>query len=81
MEHLVGEYVFAQLALAALESFAAENGARLATMESARLHIDERLEDLTVQERLLSQEQITAEMQDVVSGAMASEMAEAERQA
>jgi F-type H+-transporting ATPase subunit gamma len=73
VELLVGEYVFAELALAALESFAGENAARLATMESARLNIDQKLEELEGQERLLRQEQITAEVQDVVAGALASE--------
>jgi len=72
VELLVGEYVFAELALAALESFASENAARLATMESARLNIDQKLEELGGQERLLRQEQITAELQDVVAGALAS---------
>jgi F-type H+-transporting ATPase subunit gamma len=72
VELLVGEHVFAELALAALESFASENAARLATMESARLNIDQKLEELRGQERLLRQEQITAEVQDVVAGALAS---------
>ncbi len=58
MEQLVGEHVFAELALAALESFAGENAARLATMESARLNIDQKLEQLTSQEQLLRQDQI-----------------------
>ncbi len=75
VEQLVGEYVFAELALAALESFASENAARLATMESARVNIDQKLEELTGQERLQRQEEITAEVQDVVAGALASEAA------
>jgi F-type H+-transporting ATPase subunit gamma len=73
IEQLVGEYVFAELALAALESFASENAARLATMESARLNIDEKLDELSGLDRLLRQEQITAEVQEVTSGALASE--------
>ena len=73
VEQLVGEYVFAELALAALESFAAENTARLTTMESARLNIEQKLDELSVQERLQRQEQITAEVQEVTSGALASE--------
>jgi F-type H+-transporting ATPase subunit gamma len=72
VELLVGEYVFAELALATLESFASENAARLATMEAARLNIDQKLDELSGQERLLRQEQITAEVQDVVAGALAS---------
>lgn len=70
VEQLVGEYVFAELALAALESFASENAARLTTMESARLNIEEKLDLLTGQERLLRQEQITAEVQEVSAGAL-----------
>ena len=73
IEQLMGEYVFAELALAALESFASENAARLATMESARLNIEEKLDELSGQERLLRQEQITAEVQEVTSGALAAE--------
>jgi F-type H+-transporting ATPase subunit gamma len=73
IEQLVGEYVFAELALAALESFASENAARLETMASARLNIDQKLDELSGQERLLRQEQITAEVQEVTSGALAAE--------
>ena len=73
IEQLVGEYVFAELALAALESFASENAARLETMASARLNIDQKLDELSGQERLLRQEQITAEVQEVSSGALAAE--------
>lgn len=72
VEQLMGEYVFAELALAALESFASENAVRLATMESARLNIDQTLDELSGQERLLRQEQITAEVQDVTAGALAA---------
>lgn len=75
IEQLVGEYVFAELALAALESFASENAARLETMASARLNIDQKLDELSGQERLLRQEQITAEVQEVTSGALAAEAA------
>jgi len=79
VERLVAEYVFAELALAALESFASENAARLQNMEAARLNIDQKLEDLSGQERLLRQEEITAEVQDVVAGALASEAADVHR--
>lgn len=72
VERLVGEYVYAELALATLESFASENAARLATMESARLNIEEKLEALTGQERLQRQEEITAEVQEITFGALAA---------
>jgi F-type H+-transporting ATPase subunit gamma len=73
IEQLVGEYVFAELALAALENFASENAARLATMESARLNIDGKLDELSGLERLLRQEQITTEVQEIASGALAAD--------
>lgn len=73
IEQLVGEYVFAELALAALESFASENAARLTAMESARLNIEEKLDELSSLEKFLRQEQITAEVQEVTSGALAAE--------
>ena len=73
VEQLVGEHVLAQLALDALESFTSENAARLATMESARLNIDEKLQALSAQERSQRQDEITAEVLDVVAGALASQ--------
>ncbi len=68
MEKLVGEYFFAELVNAAMESFASENAARLETMSAARRNIDEVLEDLTTRERQLRQEAITAELLDIVAG-------------
>jgi F0F1-type ATP synthase gamma subunit len=38
-------------------------------MASPRLNIDQKLDELSGQERLLRQEQITAEVQEVTSGA------------
>ena len=75
VEQLVGEYVFAELALAALESFASENATRLATMQSARINIDQKLDELSGLEGLLRQEQITAEVQEITSGALAAQAA------
>jgi F-type H+-transporting ATPase subunit gamma len=69
---LIGEYVFAQLAHAAMESFASENAARLATMQSARDKLDERLADLQALERRLRQEEITSELLEIVTGAAAT---------
>jgi F-type H+-transporting ATPase subunit gamma len=69
---LMGEYVFAQLAHAAMESFASENGARLAAMQSAREKLDERPMELQSQERRLRQEQITGELLEIVTGANAT---------
>jgi F-type H+-transporting ATPase subunit gamma len=69
---LLGEYVFAQLAHAAMESFASENSARLAAMQSAREKLDELLIDLQSLERRLRQEQITTELLEIVTGTEAA---------
>ena len=68
---LVDEYVFALLADAAMESFAAENAARLTTMMTARHNIETTLDDLTATARHLRQEQVTNELIELVSGAEA----------
>jgi F-type H+-transporting ATPase subunit gamma len=68
----VEEYVFALLAHAAMESFASENAARLATLQAARDSIDRALEDLRSVERRLRQEQVTAEILELVTGAATS---------
>jgi F-type H+-transporting ATPase subunit gamma len=70
-ERLAEEYVLAELAHAAMESVAAENGARLATMQSARQNIAQTLETLQGTERRIRQEQITAELLELVTGAEA----------
>ncbi|MGB8273802.1 MAG: FoF1 ATP synthase subunit gamma [Alphaproteobacteria bacterium] len=71
LEKLAGEFVLAELARAAMESFASENGARLRAMESAHDNIEEKLGDLRQAERRLRQEESTAELLDVVTGAEA----------
>ncbi|PWC33000.1 FoF1 ATP synthase subunit gamma [Azospirillum sp. TSO35-2] len=68
---LVDEYVFALLANAAMESFAAENAARLSTMMTARHNIETTLDNLTATVRHLRQEQVTTELIELVSGAEA----------
>jgi F-type H+-transporting ATPase subunit gamma len=55
-----------------MESFASENGARLAAMQSAREKLDERLSDLQALERRLRQEQITGELLEIVTGTEAA---------
>ncbi len=71
LERLIGEYVLAELARAAMESFASENGARLRAMESAHENIEDKLEELHRSEHRLRQEEITMELLDVVTGARA----------
>ena len=70
-EQMLEEYLFGELAHAAMESFASENAARLATMQSARRNIEEKLGELRMSEHRLRQEQITAELLDVATGAEA----------
>ena len=68
---LVDELVLAELMRAATESFASENGARLATMEAAHDNIERKLEELSGEERQRRQDEITTELLDVVTGAEA----------
>jgi len=68
---LVDEYMFALLAHAAMESFAAENAARLSVMMAARQNIADTLEELTGIVRRLRQEQITTELIELATGAEA----------
>jgi F-type H+-transporting ATPase subunit gamma len=72
IEGLIEEYLFAELAHAAMESFASENGARLATMQSARDKLDQRLLELRAQEGRLRQEQITGELLEIITGTEAA---------
>jgi len=71
LDGLIGELLFAQLAHAATESFASENAARLAAMQSAADNVEGKLADLSRVERELRQEEITTELLDVVTGAEA----------
>jgi F-type H+-transporting ATPase subunit gamma len=71
LDGLIAELLFAQLAHAATESFASENTARLAAMESATDNVANKLDELGRIERELRQEEITTELLDVVTGAEA----------
>jgi len=71
IDRLVDELVLAELMRAAMESFASENGARLATMEAAHTSIDKKLDELSQDERRLRQDEITTELLDIVTGAEA----------
>lgn len=63
------DYVFAQVCEAALEAFAAENEARTATMAAAKTNIDGKLTVLQAQESRIRQEEVTAEVVELASGA------------
>ncbi len=71
LQRLAGEYLFAELTAAVMESLASENGARLAVMEAADHNIGDKLDVLTRQEHALRQNAITEELLDVVTGAEA----------
>jgi F-type H+-transporting ATPase subunit gamma len=72
-ERLVGEYVFALLTEAAVESIAGENAARLATMESARDNVSKKLETLQRDAHQARQAEITTEILVLVAATQALE--------
>jgi len=71
LARLAEEYFFIELCRALLESHASENGARLTSMTSASTNVDNRVADLTKQYQTARQDEITAELLEVVSGAEA----------
>jgi F-type H+-transporting ATPase subunit gamma len=71
LDRLVAEYVYAQLCEAAMQSFAAENEARMLAMTSARTNIEGKLGELTRRERQVRQEEITTEIIELAAGAEA----------
>ncbi len=68
LDRLTQQYIIGALTEALMESFAAENAARLSTMEAARSHIADQLEELEGEARRLRQEETTGELMDVVAG-------------
>lgn len=65
---LLRQHLFISLYRACAESQAAEHSQRLVMMQLAEKNIDERLEALTMTYQQLRQEQITAELLEVISG-------------
>jgi F-type H+-transporting ATPase subunit gamma len=65
---LIRQYLFVALYRAAVESLAAENASRLATMQGAESSIEDRLEELRAQYQRERQMSITEELLDIVSG-------------
>ncbi len=70
---LTADYVHAQLCHAALHAFAAENEARMEAMAAARHQIERQLSTLQATERLVRQEEITAEIIELAAGETASQ--------
>ncbi len=72
IEHLTGEYVYAQLCEAAMQAFAAENQARMDAMSAAAENIDRMLDDMGKLENRVRQEEVTAEIVELAAGVAAS---------
>jgi F-type H+-transporting ATPase subunit gamma len=72
LAQLAEEYVFAELSEALILSYAAENEARMRAMVAARDNVGRKLDELSARARLLRQEQITAEVIELASGASAA---------
>jgi F-type H+-transporting ATPase subunit gamma len=71
LERLASEYIYAQLCQAAMLAFEAVNEARMLTMGSARTNIQNKLTGLAQLERRLRQQEITAEVLELATGAEA----------
>jgi F-type H+-transporting ATPase subunit gamma len=69
---LTADYMHAQLCNAALHAFAAENEARMEAMASAHNQIERQLSTLRAAQRLVRQEEITAEVIELAAGERAS---------
>ncbi|HEV2675355.1 MAG TPA: FoF1 ATP synthase subunit gamma [Aliidongia sp.] len=72
LNELTAEYMHAQLCMAALHAFAAENEARMEAMAAARAQIDRRLTDLRTTQSRVRQEEITVEIIELAAGETAS---------
>jgi|SRR5579863_3274325 len=70
-DDIVGEYFFAALENAAMQSFFSENATRFRTMEAAHQNIGNKSEELTKLGRRVRQEAVTTEILDLISGAEA----------
>jgi F-type H+-transporting ATPase subunit gamma len=75
-DDIVGEYFFAVLENAAMQSFFSENSTRFRTMEAAHQNIENKSEELVRLARSLRQEAVTTEILDLISGAEALHQSE-----
>jgi F-type H+-transporting ATPase subunit gamma len=69
---LTADYVHAQLCNTALHAFTAENEARMEAMTSARSQIERQLSLLQATQRIVRQQEITAEIIELAAGETAS---------
>ncbi len=67
LSSLIFEHLFSEIYRAYLESFLAENGVRLMNMNNASNSIERTLEDLRVERNYYRQEELTAQMQEILS--------------
>lgn len=68
LSRLVRQHLFVSLFRACAESLASENASRLAAMQAAERNIEERLAELRGAANLLRQDEITAELLEIVTG-------------
>jgi F-type H+-transporting ATPase subunit gamma len=68
-QYLLFEHLALQLYLGIIESMVSEQGARLQAMDAAKSNIERRTDELQRAYHIARQEQITAEMLDISSGA------------
>ena len=69
---LIKGLLYSDIYTAFVDSLAAENAARLASMQAAEKHIDEYLDELNLGYNRARQDAITSELLDIVSGAEAA---------
>jgi len=68
LQRLTAEYIFARLCDAAMQSFAAENAARLAAMSAASTNIRRMRDELESRKNQVRHEEITAEIVELSAG-------------
>jgi F-type H+-transporting ATPase subunit gamma len=71
LERLVSEYIYAQLCQVAMLAFEAVNEARMRAMGATRTNIENRLAALRQREQQCRQQEITAEILELATGAEA----------
>ncbi|MDR3372403.1 MAG: F0F1 ATP synthase subunit gamma, partial [Ancalomicrobiaceae bacterium] len=72
LRSLTADYLHAQLCRAALHAFAAENEARMQAMAAAHGQVERQMASLQARQRLVRQEEITAEVIELAAGETAS---------
>ncbi|PCJ76110.1 MAG: ATPase [Rhodobacteraceae bacterium] len=65
---LIRSHLFASIFRASAEALVTENAARLSQMQHAEQSVDDRLEELKSETRMVRQEEITNELMDVIIG-------------